>query len=107
MPILSKVFEHVILQQQTEIIEGEKIQNQQQSGFRKDHSITTILLKLNEDIVKAMKKGEVTLVILADFPKTFDTIDYRILLAELHVIGFSKKLLYLFRDYQSNRHQLV
>ena len=66
-----------------------------------------MLLKLKEDIVKAMKKGEVTLAILADFTIAFDTVDYRTLLAELHVIGFSKKLLYLFRDYLSNRHQLV
>ena len=54
-----------------------------------------------------MKKGEVTLTILAEFSKAFDTIDYSKLLAELHVIGFSKKLLYLFRDYLSNCEQLV
>ena len=107
LPILSKVFERVILQQLTEIIEGEMIYDQQQSGFRKGHSTTTILLKLKDDIVKAMKKGEVTLAILADFSKAFDTVDYRTLLAELHAIGFSEKLLYLFKDYLSNRHQLV
>ena len=54
-----------------------------------------------------MKKGEVTLAILADFSKAFDTVDYRTLLRELHTIGFSERLLYLFRDYLSNRQQLV
>ena len=107
LPILSKVFERVILKQLTEIIEREMIYDQQQSGFRKGHSTTTILLKLKDDIVSAMKKGEVTLAILADFSKAFDTVDYRTLLAELHAIGFSKKLLYLFKDYLSNRRHLV
>ena len=41
------------------------------------------------------------------FSKAFDTVDYRTLLAELHAIGFSVKLLYLFKDYLSNRRQLV
>ena len=100
---IQKVFERVILKQLTEIIEREMIYDQQQSGFRKGHSTTTILLKLKVDIVSAMKKGEVTLAILADFSKAFDTVDYRTLLAELHAIGFSKKLLYLFKDYLSNR----
>ena len=89
LQILSKVFERVILQQLTEIIEGEIIYDQQQSGFRTGHSTTVILLKLKEDIVKAMKKGEVTPAILADFSKAFDPVDYRTLLAELHAIGFS------------------
>ena len=53
-----------------------------------------------------MKKGEVTLAILADFSKAFDTVDYKTLLRELHTIGFSGRLLYLFRDYLSNRQQL-
>ena len=84
LPILSKVFERVILQQLTEIIEHEMIYDQKQSGFRKGHSTTTILLKLKDDISNAMKKGEVTLAILADFSKAFDTVDYRTLLRELH-----------------------
>ena len=54
-----------------------------------------------------MKKGEVTLAILADLSKAFDTVDYRTLLGELHTIGFSERLLYLFRDYLSKRQKLV
>ena len=106
-PILSKVFERIILQQLTEIIEHEMIYDQKQSGFKKGHSTTTILLKLKNDISNAMKKGEVTLAILADFSKALNTVDYRTLLRELHAIGFSERLLYLFRDYLSNRQHLV
>ena len=51
-----------------------------QSGFRKEHSTTTILLKIRGNIKRAMNKREVTLEILIDFSKAFDTIDHNILL---------------------------
>jgi len=78
LPILSKVFERVILQQLTDHIESKAIFLERQSGFRKSHSTTTILLKLKDDIKTAMNKSEVTLAIFADFSKAFDTVDYPI-----------------------------
>ena len=51
-----------------------------QSGFRKEHSTTTILLEIRDNIKRAMNKREVTLEILIDFSKAFDTIDHNILL---------------------------
>lgn len=43
------------------------------SGFRKGHSTTTALLNIRDDIRQAMKNGEVSLMVLADFSKAFDT----------------------------------
>ena len=37
-----------------------------------------------------MKRGEVTLMILADFSKAFDTIKYKTVLKKLNYLGFSK-----------------
>ena len=48
-----------------DIIEQKGIYNQKLSGFRKGHSTTTLLLKLNDDIPNAIKNGKVTLAILA------------------------------------------
>jgi len=101
------VFERFILRQITDQIESKSLYDDQQSGFRKGHSTTTILLRLKDDILQAMKKGEITLAILADFSKAFDTVDYKILLEELHRLGFSKKLLFLLKDYLSDRQQYV
>ena len=78
-----------------------------QSGFRKCHSTTTLLLKLKDNIKNAMRKGEITLAIFADFSKAFDTVDYKILLTHLNQLGFSKPLLKLIRSYLSNRYQYV
>ena len=79
LPILSKVYERVILQQLCNFFEKESLYTTTQSGFRKGHSTTTILLKIRDDIKCAMNKSEVILAILIDYSKAFDTIDQNIL----------------------------
>ena len=43
-----------------------------------------------EELLRVMKKGEVTLMVLADFSKAFDTVNEKILIAKLSMLGFSK-----------------
>ena len=56
-----------------------------QSGYTRRATLPqpSIFLRLKDDIPNAMKKEEVSLAILVDFSKAFDTVDYRILLKEL------------------------
>ena len=54
---------------------NESIYENTMSGFPQNHSYITLLLKLKDDIIKAMGRGEVTLVVLADFSKVSDTTD--------------------------------
>ena len=89
LPILSKVYERVILQQLRDIIEKEYLYTTTQSGFRKGHSTTTNLLKIRDDIKRAMSKSEVTLAILIDFSKSIDTSHHNILLEKLLKFNFS------------------
>ena len=72
--MLSKNYERVILTQLCSIIETNQIYSSTQSGFRKGHSTINLLLKLRDDMYKAMKISEVTLAILIDYSKAFDTI---------------------------------
>ena len=62
-----------------------------QSGFRKGHSTTTILLKIRDDIKHAMNIREVTLALLIDYSKAFDTIYQNILLEKLLKFNFSRQ----------------
>ena len=54
-----------------------------------------------------MKSGEVTLAVLADFSKAFDTVDYKTLISQLNVLGFSKGFIQLIDNYLTDRYQYV
>ena len=50
LSVLSKVYQRVILNQLCCFIETQNIYNINQSGFRKGHSTSTLLLKFRDDI---------------------------------------------------------
>ena len=107
LPVLSKIYERVILFQLCEHIENNHLYNSTQSGFRKGHSTSTLLLKLRDDIRKAMKKSEITLTILIDFSKAFDTIDHGVLLNKLYELNFSRDSIEILGSYLCDRDQYV
>ena len=49
-------------------------------AFRKGHSTNTVLMGIRDELLRVMKKGEVSLMVLADFSKVFDTVNYKILI---------------------------
>ena len=79
LPLLSKVFERVVLDQTEEFLSLNKILYDYQSGFRKNHSTDTCLSFLNDKILKGFDDGLVTGMILIDLQKAFDTINHDIL----------------------------
>ena len=87
LPVLSKIFEKVILQQITIFIEAQSLYKTKMSGFRKGHSTTTLLMKLKSDITTSLKKGEASLLVLADYSKAFDTVDYRVVMQNFLSLG--------------------
>ena len=55
------------------------------SGFRRGHSTTMVLMGIRDDLIRAMKKGKVTLMVMADFSKAFDTSSNRTaVVSEIH-----------------------
>ena len=105
--IISKVFDRVILHQLCHFLEVKAHCNQTQSRFRKGHSTTTLLLKLRDDIKRAMNTSEVTLGILLPYSKALNAIDHLTLLEKLHKSNFSVQALKLFHSYASERKQFV
>ena len=81
--------------------------NQTQSGFRKGHSPTILLLKFRYDINRAKNTSEVTLGMLIDYCKALDTIDHLALLEKLHKLNFFMQALKLIHSYVSERKQFV
>ena len=61
---------------------------------------------IRDDIIRAMKNGKVTLMVCADYSIAFDTVQFMVVLAKLHEMGFSKLFLLLVLSYLIERRQL-
>ena len=107
LPILSKIYERVVLEQITTFIEKKLMYHHYQSGYRKNHSTVTLLAKLRDDIEKAMKASDITLAVFTDYPKAFDTIDFSVLIKKMHPLNFSKHFLYWIFSYLTDRRHFV
>ena len=105
--VLSKVYERLALRQMADFLENNAIFNPSNSAYRRGHSTTTTMLAIRDDILRAMKRGEVTVAVLADFSKAFDTVAYQTVLSKLHRLGFSKTSLKWIISYLTDRIQYV
>ena len=76
LPVLSKVFEKLVAIQMTNYADHAHLLHDRISAFRKGHSTITALLRVRDDIRYAMKRKEVTLMVLSNLSKAFDTIPF-------------------------------
>ena len=101
LPLLSKVLEKLVAIQMTNYADHAYLPYDRISGFRKGHSTTTTLMGLRDDIRCAMKRKEVTPMVLANFWKAFDTISFSATNAKFHKFGFSNPFLKWLLSYLS------
>ena len=75
---LSKILEKIVHDQIQEYLAVKKILNSRQAGYRRHNSIQTAelqkILRLTEDIRWNIDKHKMTILLLFDFSKAFDTI---------------------------------
>ena len=62
---------------------------------------------MRDNILHSMKRGGVTMAILADFLKAFDTVAYKTVLKKMHKVGFSKSYLRWITSSLTERKQFV
>jgi hypothetical protein len=91
LPALSKIFERLVNNQIVTYIDEQGLLASGISGYRRGHSTTTVLLRIRDNVIKAMKRGEVTMMVCADYSKAFDTVQFKAVLMKMHGMGFSKK----------------
>ena len=89
LPLFSKVYERLVAKQLCTFLERSCTLKDTMAGFRKSHSTNTLLLKIRDDILRAMSKGELTLSVYSDYSKAFDTAQHHTIIQKLHKIGFS------------------
>ena len=90
---LSKILEKIAHDQiMDQYLRDNNLLDPLQAGFRRHHRTQTALLKLTEDIRAGKDQKKVTLFLLFDFSKAFDTVSPSKLLRKLRRLGFSSRL---------------
>ena len=89
------------------ILQNRGLLHELQSGFRKNYSTETALIRLVDQLSLDLNKNIVSGLVFVDFKKAFDSIDHLLLLEKLYMYGIHSKELNLFKDYLSNRLQYV
>jgi len=79
-----------------------------QSGFRPGHSTETAVLKVLSDILAAVDRGDIAVLVLLDLSAAFDTVDHEILLERMcQTFGIVDQAHSWFGSYLSGRTQSV
>ena len=79
-----------------------------QSGYRQFYGFETALLRVTNEILMSLDKGEEVILILLDFSSAFDTINHDILLKRLeHKLGICDQALKWFQSYLLGRSHRV
>lgn len=104
LPTISKLFERLILRQVSNYISSNSMFPPFQSAYRPQHSTMTACTKLSNDLLLALDKHLVSLVISLDLSSAFDVVDHTILLSCLRQrYCFSSHVISWFKSYLSNR----
>ena len=105
---ISKVFEKLLSNQIVQHLEANNLLSEHQSGFRLGRSCNSAILNVMEDIRRNFDSGQMSILILIDFSKAFDTVNYNILLDKLkNYFGFDTFSCKLIESYLSFRTQAV
>ena len=107
LPVFSKIYEKLIHSRVSSFLEKHNIIYHKQFGFRKRHSTIHALNTAVTQIVHSLNNKQTVLGVFLDFSKAFDTVKHDILLKKLEHYGIRGNVNSLFRNYLSNRKQLV
>ena len=108
LSFLSKIIEKIISVRILQHITDNDIIDGFQSAYKAGHSCETALLRVYNDIVITIGKGNGSFLVLLDLSAAFDTIDHDNLFMILErFVGISGSALQLIKSYFSGRTQRV
>ena len=104
VPAICKVMEKIVHQQLVHYLRDQCLFSIDQHGFMSDHSTSTALLTVTDEILNGMDRSEVTLLTLIDLSRCFDVVDHSTLLTKLQQLQISTGW---FRSYLDGHTQRV
>lgn len=101
---ISKILERIVAFQLIAYFDANDLLPSCQSGFRKNHSTETLLIRLLSDLYDAIDVGHISLLALFDVSSAYDCVDHHILLQCLSIsFGLIGSPLEWLRSYLSER----
>ncbi|CAB0029724.1 unnamed protein product [Trichogramma brassicae] len=107
LPHMARACDILLTQQMSSYLESRDLLSPRQSGFRPGYSTQSALIKVTEDMRRAIEDEKVTVLVLFDFKCAFDTINHATLLGRLRELNFTTGALRLLHSYLSGRSQAV
>ena len=104
LPILSKLIEKAALDQLINHIHSNHLCFKYQSGFKKNHSCETALLKIYQDLINVLEPNQYIVMLFLDFSSAFDTVNHQHLINKLKEQFYVQdNALHWFKDFLTNR----
>lgn len=103
LPFLSKILEKIAAEELTMFLKVNNVLDKFQSGFHRNHSTETALIRVSSDIMMAADSGEYTLLVLLDLSSAFHTVDHSVMMNRLKELGLSGSVLKWFDSYLTER----
>ena len=82
-PFISKIVEKAASLQISSHLEKNDLSDIYQSAYKKQHSIETALVRVQNDLLMALDSGCSVILLMLDLSAAFDTIDHSIMLHTL------------------------
>ena len=104
----SKLLEKVVAKRLQEHKQQNNLYEAFQSAYRSGHSTETAILRVQNDILRAIDNGEAVFLVLLDLSAAFDTVSHKLLTERLQSdFGVKGDALEWITSYLSNRFQSV
>ena len=108
LQFISKIIERIVATRIRDHMDTNVLQEILQSAYKSLHSTETALLKVQDDVLKAIDNKKCVLLVLLDLSAAFDTVDHKILLKRLESrLGIKGSALEWIKSYLTNRTQSV
>ena len=108
LPFTAKCCEKVVAHQLNQYLDANHLGEPLQSAYKRHHSTETALIRVQNDILRAIDEDYCVMLLLLDLSAALDTVDHQILLSRLSdCFGIQGKALLWFRSYLSGRTQFV
>ena len=107
LPTISKIFEKHINKHLVAFLNKYKVIHANQSGFRQKHSCQTALVKLIDQWMACIDRGDIVGSVFLDFRKAFDLVDHSILINKLSLYKCQGPDLNLISSYLQSRQQVI